>query len=114
MLVYSVTDRGSFDQIEGIKRSIDRAKEGEDEWPIAVAGNKADLEDRRVVSSEEGGQLAQKLGGSFFETSAKTRANLEETFFSVVRAIRKLDEKKNPKGKGGKEALKKRKNCAIL
>ena len=117
VLVYSITDRQGFEQIEPIKDSIDRVKEGEiGEFPITLAGNKADLEGSRVVGREEGERLAGRLGGAFFETSAKTRRNLEDTFYSVVREIRRLEEKRM-KGKGGKEKeglKKKRKNCAIL
>ena len=118
VLVYSITDRQGFEQIEAIKESIDRVKEGEvgELFPISVAGNKADLEDARVVRREEGERLAGRVGGAFFETSAKEKTNLEECFFHVVREIRKMDEKRM-KGKGGKEKeglKKRRKNCAIL
>lgn len=56
---------------------------------VCLVGNKCDLADKREVSTYDGKALAQKLGCSFMETSAKTRTNVEEAFFSVVRADRK-------------------------
>ena len=43
-----------------------------------LIGNKCDLEERRVVESERGKQLARSLGIPFMETSAKTNHNINE------------------------------------
>lgn len=43
-----------------------------------LVGCKADLE--RSVSYLEGAQLAERLGAVFFETSAKTKANVWQVF----------------------------------
>lgn len=42
-----------------------------DGYPVVICGNKADMEDAREVSKEDGQALAQKLNCPFFETSAK-------------------------------------------
>lgn len=52
---------------------------------IMLIGNKSDLEHRRQVSTEEGEAFAAEHGLIFFETSAKTAANVED-----VRALRYL------------------------
>ena len=68
--------------------------------PMMLVGNKCDLEDKREVSSQEGQKLAKSFNSAFKETSAKTRMNVEEAFYDLVRQIRKL--KEGPKqDKGG-------------
>lgn len=65
---------------------------------IALVGNKLDLcndgsegedaeDDRRKVSTEEGKKFAEEEGLLFFETSAKTAANVEEVFLSIAAKI---------------------------
>jgi GTPase KRas protein len=49
LLVYSITDRNSFDSISAYHRQILRVKESES-VPIALVGNKCDLEDGRCVA----------------------------------------------------------------
>ena len=58
------------------------------EVPLIVAVNKIDLEAERVVSTEEGQQLAEELGIPFFETSALRGDNVEQVFFSLATEIR--------------------------
>eukprot|EP01127_Copromyxa_protea_P010879 TRINITY_DN269_c0_g1_i2.p1 TRINITY_DN269_c0_g1~~TRINITY_DN269_c0_g1_i2.p1 ORF type:complete len:469 (+),score=64.76 TRINITY_DN269_c0_g1_i2:621-2027(+) len=41
------------------------------------------------ISLEDGEAFARDIGASFFETSAKTRTNVEESVFELVRTIRK-------------------------
>lgn len=51
-----------------------------------LVGNKVDLEDQRVVSYSEGLELARSLGvAAFFEASAKTRVNVENSYFELIR-----------------------------
>ena len=50
-------------------------------------GNKADLEARRQVSTEEGKKFAEDNGLIFLETSAKTAQNVEEAFVSTANKI---------------------------
>ena len=57
LLVFSVTDRGSFEEIFKFQRQILRVKD-RDEFPMILADNKADLDHQRQVMQEEGQQLA--------------------------------------------------------
>ena len=50
-----------------------------------LVGNKADLESARVVETEEGQARAQELGIPFIETSAKTKLNIEEAMYTLIR-----------------------------
>mmetsp|Transcript_37834 Transcript_37834/g.118559 ORF Transcript_37834/g.118559 Transcript_37834/m.118559 type:complete len:81 (-) Transcript_37834:118-360(-) len=48
-----------------------------------LVGNKADKEDR-VVSTEEGAELAATFGVPFMETSAKDNLNVEECYTALA------------------------------
>ncbi len=56
---------------------------------VMLVGNKCDLEGFRKVRTSEGKDLAACLGMMFYEASAKTRVNLENVFYDLVRALRK-------------------------
>ena len=55
------------------------------------AGNKADLEGQRAVTSEEALAYANENGLHFLETSAKTAANVNELFFEIARKLPKAE-----------------------
>ncbi|WPH04558.1 Hypothetical protein R9X50_00745000 [Acrodontium crateriforme] len=90
LLVYSITSRQSFEEIVTFQQQILRVKD-KDYFPIIVVGNKCDLEGERQVSTEEGQQLARSFGCKFIETSAKSRTNVDNAFFDIVREIRKYN-----------------------
>jgi len=58
------------------------------------------------VSKAEGQDLARNFGCPFLETSAKSRINVEESFFELVREIRKQTGVKTDNKKGGKKGKK--------
>lgn len=100
-IIYSITSSLSFEtlakEINPLLTRLDIANINElntlgPSLPLSLFGNKSDLESQRQVSTEEGKEMAAKLGASFFEGSAKQCLNVNETFFSIVRAIR-LDRK---------------------
>ena len=82
-----------------------------------LVGNKIDLEDQRVVSTEEGQALAKEYGLMFMETSAKTAENVTEAFMeSAQKVIAKMDLEggQTPAGQNivaGNENKKKAKCC---
>ena len=63
-----------------------------------LVGNKCDLEDARKVTYEEGAELAKHFDIPFMETSAKSSVNVEETFITMTREIKKS---KSNQAKGG-------------
>ncbi|KAJ7412784.1 hypothetical protein BTVI_45302 [Pitangus sulphuratus] len=87
LLVFSVTDRGSFEEIYKFQRQILRVKD-RDEFPMILVGNKADLDHQRQVTQEEGQQLARQLKVTYMEASAKIRLNVDQAFHELVRVIR--------------------------
>ncbi len=118
ILVYAVTSRSSFDEIAAFREQILRVKD-KDKNPMVLVGNKCDLELERQVTTQEGQDLAKSFQCPFFESSAKTRVNVEEGFYALVREIRndgKKDTKKNPKsGLMSKfKILTNRKDCKLL
>jgi len=122
VLVYDITDIKSFEEVHKFYASIERVKET-GRFPLLLVGNKSDLEQSRQVSSFMGSQLASSWGAAFFETSAKTRHNIDEVFQQVTREIRKhrgtyIDprapiSKKKSSGKHQKRALVAA-NCSLL
>jgi len=91
LLVFSVTDRASFDEISRFHTQILRVKD-KDEFPMILVGNKSDLEDERLVSTAEGQEFARKLRIPYLESSAKQRINVDASFHDLVRAIRRHNE----------------------
>ena len=93
LYVYSIDSRASFDEIHLIVERVMDVKKNSLP-PGVLCGNKIDLaKENRQVSFEEGADLAKSFGFSFFETSAKSRSNVEEAFVQAVMNLRSLDRK---------------------
>ncbi|KAI5938399.1 Ras-related protein Rap-2c [Manis javanica] len=75
ILVYSLVNQQSFQDIKPMRDQIVRVKRYE-KVPLILVGNKVDLEPEREVMSSEGRALAQEWGCPFMETSAKIKKNL--------------------------------------
>merc|ERR1711991_487786 len=110
LCVYAITSRWSFDEIQGFHDEIFCVKDS-DRVPVIIVGNKCDLESERQVSASEGEELAKSFNVPFLETSAKTRVNVEEAFYKLVREIRTM---KKEGGDDTSKSNKKKKKCAIL
>jgi GTPase KRas len=98
LVVYSITNRESFDAIPDMRDKILMVKDEDDTFPMVLIGNKCDLEKSREVPHAEGAELAKKWNIPFFETSAKARINVEEAFITVVREIRKRERNRSKSG----------------
>ena len=73
MLVFSVADKGSIEELDRWKTSIE--KFARDDVFVVLVGNKCDLE--REVSVEEGKEIAIRLDIDYLETSAKENDGIE-------------------------------------
>lgn len=113
LCVFSITEKESFEATTEFREQILRVKSGNDSIPFLLVGNKADLTDKRLVTSEEALEKAQEWKVPYVETSAKTRANVDKVFFDLMREIksRKMDEGSKDAGKRKK---KKGKKCVLL
>nr|CAD7462030.1 unnamed protein product [Timema tahoe] len=111
LLVFSVTDKASFDEIYKFHRQILRVKD-RDEFPMLMVGNKADLDHQRLVSSVEAQNLSRQLKIPYIECSAKLRMNVDQAFHELVRIVRKFQLSERPPLKPNNK--KNKKKCAIL
>ncbi|ORZ36370.1 ras family-domain-containing protein [Catenaria anguillulae PL171] len=87
LLIYDVTDERSFNNIRNWIRNIEQhASAGVNK---ILVGNKCDVADKKVISKEQGQELADEFGIKFIETSAKSNIGVEEAFFSLAKDIKK-------------------------
>lgn len=93
MLVYDITKRQSFDHIP---RWLEELRSHADKnIVIMLVGNKMDLEDQRVVPTEDAKEFAEKEGLFFLETSAMEATNIEDAFSTVLTEIFNIVNRKN-------------------
>ncbi|KAG8542405.1 hypothetical protein GDO81_026788 [Engystomops pustulosus] len=87
IIVYSITDRSSFESASELRIQLRRTRQYEN-IPIILVGNKTDLVRSREVSVEEGRACAVVFDCKFIETSAVLQHNVQELFEGMVRQIR--------------------------
>ncbi|KAI8915851.1 small GTPase superfamily, partial [Gorgonomyces haynaldii] len=82
LVVYSVSDRKSFEHVQSwIDNFSSKANKGSEPVMLLV-GNKTDQE--RVVSTEEGRELAMKNGILFVETNTSNKPSVDEAFNLLI------------------------------
>ena len=73
LLVFSITSSSSLAELAGLRDEIIRIKDDEN-VPIVICGNKADLEDQRSVPRTKGFSISQRWGAPYYEASARTKS----------------------------------------
>ncbi len=101
LLVFSLADRGSFDEVNKFHRQILRVKD-RDEFPVVLVANKTDLPGR-AVTADEVLDAAKRLRVPAIECSAKLRMNVDQAFYELVRLVRRFQELERPESPIGND-----------
>lgn len=95
-MVFDITDRNSFTGLAPFCQEI--LQGASENATIIVVGTKADLEDQRVVSTDEAQEFADEHGFLYIETSAKTGMNVDNLYMVIAKqTIEKIKVKENNK-----------------
>ncbi|TQS33190.1 hypothetical protein Golomagni_06468 [Golovinomyces magnicellulatus] len=95
LLVFSITSPSSLNELAGLREEIIRIKDDEN-IPMVIVGNKADLSESRAVPRAKGFSVSQQWNAPYYEASARTRTNVDEVFVDLSRQmLRKQDEHMN-------------------
>lgn len=82
ILVYSITDENTFEEVKNIWENIKETRENHMQIPIAIVGNRLDLEDNRQVERFDALNWAYNdcLGRAFLEVSASRGESISDIF----------------------------------
>jgi small GTP-binding protein len=78
IIIFDITNRESFESVKKWYNLITRVSRPT--LVLILCGNKVDLKEQRVVSSEESKALARELGIFYMETSAKENIHINDVF----------------------------------
>jgi GTPase SAR1 family protein len=97
ILVYDITNPSSMDDLHDLYQQILRNKltggsSSTPAVPLVLVGNKLDLAPDRKVPCYRGKELSVHWKCPHYEASAKTRANVDEVFYDLVRQMARLRE----------------------
>ncbi|KAJ4940742.1 hypothetical protein JOQ06_027037 [Pogonophryne albipinna] len=94
IVVYDITNTDTFTRAKNWVKELQR--QASPNIVIALAGNKADIANKRVVDLQEAQTYAEDNSLLFMETSAKTAMNVNEIFMAIAKKLPKSD----PQGAG--------------
>ena len=86
LLVYDITVEKSF---QNVQRWYENLISDSINLPVVIMGNKSDLQEERVVTTEEGKEFAAKheIENHFYETSCQSGENIEKGVNDLVQQI---------------------------
>lgn len=103
LLVYDITRMSSFTNLaKWLTELRDHASQ---DLIIMLIGNKSDLQNLRVVKTEDAQAFANKNGLHFMETSALNNKNVEGAFNDLIDRIYQVLKKKSVDGDTGDGAM---------
>ncbi|XP_061893395.1 RAB3D, member RAS oncogene family, b [Entelurus aequoreus] len=85
LLMYDITNQESFNAVQDWATQIKQYSW--DNAQVILIGNKCDMEDDRLIPTEDGQRIAEDLGFQFFEASAKDNINVKQVFECLVDVI---------------------------
>ena len=86
LLVYDICEKKGFLDVKSwIEQIIENTDN--DNIVMILCGNKIDKEKERIISKQEGENLAKSYGIPFFECSAKNNININEMFTTMAQNI---------------------------
>ena len=108
IIVFDVSKKDSFENLQfwidsihnnlGKTNNINNNNDNEDNVNVIIIGNKIDL--IREVNKEEGLKYSKESGFKYYETSALTGENIENSFLEFIKDILDRNKKKENKKKG--------------
>ncbi len=85
LLIYDVSDKDSFKNLSNWLIEIE--KNASKNVLKILIGNKSDLEDKRVITYNQGKEFADTYGLKFIETSAKKNVNVTEAIETLGKEL---------------------------
>ena len=84
-MVFDLTDEKTFANLEAWMEDVRLYAQRSVE--IMLVGNKVDLNDERAVDYKEAKAYADKHSFQYFETSAKTKINVDKAFTKLTQTV---------------------------
>ncbi|UCG89552.1 MAG: GTP-binding protein [Candidatus Heimdallarchaeota archaeon] len=95
LIMFALNEKPSFEAIPDWLAEF-RKHIPEASVPIALAGNKKDLEEQRQISTDEANTLATTYNMTYYETSAKLGGEeIEEIFVGLTRRVLQTKQQNN-------------------
>lgn len=92
-IVYDVTNKDSFDAVNVWLNDVEKL--AKPEVCKVLIGNKCDLMTTKIISNDQGFDLAKAFGIPFLETSAKTAENVDNVFYQMaVEMVKRKEQNK--------------------